>query len=288
MTINVLMNGLGKMGTAVAKRLLQDDEIKILGFIDPKPSTEEGKKLQNRFATTIDITTKNIKSLSLKKLFKSYSGFPIIVDFSNTSACLTACLYSAENGINILSGTTPIPQDYEDQIKDAISKYKIKGIRCPNFSPDVNKFLNELVPIAQNIDPSEDIAIHEIHRLEKASTSGTAALMAKIICKHAGRPGYKLLMEGKAYNAEGIEIPMPEQKKDVLKKYIRISAERFADEPGMHTVTIGDEHNHRIHTVRATRESYAEGAYRGIKFLSEAKEPRQYSFPEDVLKLSMF
>ncbi len=70
-----------------------------------------------------------------------------------------------------------------------------------------------------------------------------------------------------------------------LQSYIKISAVRFADEPGTHTVMIGDENNHRQYSVRATRHSLAEGVRKSLKFLIDISEPGLYTFKEDVLKL---
>ena len=279
MTINVLMNGVGKMGTAVAKRLLQEDDINIISVIDPNPSTEEGLMLRRK-----DDYVKAITDLEIERLFKVYStGYFVMTDFSNKDACLKACLTAAKHGINIVSGTTPISKDYEERISKAIAEYSVSGIRCPNFSVDVNKFLKEMEAVGKYIDPLEHIAVYEMHRLEKLSTSGTAGLIARILCQHAHRPGYILLREGKAFNAEGQQIDMPELKKDVLSSYIQVSAIRFADEPGTHIVQIGDENNYRRHMVRATRASYVEGAYRAVRFLSKVERSKQYSFPLDVL-----
>lgn len=280
MGINVLMNGIGKMGTAVAKRLLQDKDVIIVDIIDPNPSTEEGRKLQEAHGRG-----GFMEDLMVKKLFSLVpEGFKVMVDFSNANVCLNACLTAARCRVNIVSGTTSIPKNYEDQISKAIAEYGVSGIRCSNFSVDVNKFLKEMEIVARHIDPSEQIVIYEIHRLEKISTSGTAGLIARILCEGADRPGYILLREGKAFDRTGSQIEMPETKKDILSRYIQVSSIRFADEPGTHVVQIGGEKNYRMYRVRSTRSSYAEGAYRAVKFLSEAKERRQYTIDE-VLSL---
>lgn len=285
MKANVVMNGMGKMGTAVAEKLLQDENIQIIDVIDPNPSTERGKEIQKYYnlGGELRFLKENFENMAKKSTEKFFN---VLVDFTNEKASKNACLTAAKNGINIVSGTTPMARNIEDEISAAIKDNEVYGIRCPNFSVGVQYFLHDMR--AMKIDPSDDISVHEIHRVEKKSTSGTAREIAKILCPKAGKIGYILTTEGKVFDKDNNEIAMPEWKKDVLINYVKVSQQRFGDEPGTHIVTVGNEKDFRQYKVRATRESLAEGAYRSVKFLADAAEkglqPAQYTI-EQVLGL---
>lgn len=285
MRINVAFNGMGKMGTAVAELLLKDKDVSLVDVIDPNPSTERGKEIQQdgRMGGLEFLRKSFDLNVEQSGLVES-KNFNVLVDFSNPEACLKACLTAAKNKINIVSGTVPVAKSIEEKIRDAVYENNIYGIRCPNFSVGVQYFLHDIKSMA--IDPSEDISVHEIHRMEKKSTSGTAGLIARELCTKAEKTGYILTTEGKAFDKDNNEIEMPEWKKELLRNYVKVSQQRFGDEPGTHIVKVGDEENYRQYEVRATRSSLADGAFRSVKYLAEAAEnklePGMYTI-EDVL-----
>ncbi|MDI6806920.1 MAG: dihydrodipicolinate reductase C-terminal domain-containing protein [Candidatus Aenigmarchaeota archaeon] len=270
----VVQNGLGKMGTAALRRLL-DSGIEVVGVADPHPSIEDGYKLarSSKIPVKDDITQISIEPGT------------ILVDFSSPDACLNAARYVAKEGGKLVIGTTPLPKEYETEILSLGNNSVV--ILSPIFSLEANRFFKQLEYVGKTSDKDAWVSIHERHRAEKLTTSGTAAKMARILCETMNKDGYILLREGKAYNPIGNEMEMPKLKElppNTLKKYIQVSCERFGDEPGLHVVRIGDEIDYSEYSVRATRNSNAKGVEMAVCYAS-TKEKGVYDFSKDVLGL---
>lgn len=183
----VVQNGLGKMGTAVLRRFL-DSGIEVVGIADPHPSIEEGYKLAKSSGIPVkdDITQIHIDSGT------------ILVNFSNLTACRNASLYVANNGGKLVIGTTPLPSEIEKELYGLVDRTTV--VIAPNYSPEFNKFLKEMESVALTIASEDSVNVYETHRLEKATTSGSAITIAKIFCRIGGKKGYILFMEGKAFD----------------------------------------------------------------------------------------
>lgn len=286
--INILLNGLGKMNCTNVAIIQRDKSIsedaKFVAAVDPQPNYSNLliENTETSLMTSGMILKKSIDELDLDGAFPE--DVPkYVLDFSSESGCVEGVTKALEHGFNVISGTTPISKKSDDLIKHRIIEAGVKGIRCDNFSSHVTKFLHNMHHIAQTIDTEEDMAIVESHRMEKPTTSGTAQLIARTLCQFTSKTGYILLNERKTFDGSGEEIETPSGES--MQSYIKISAVRFADEPGTHTVIFGDENDYRKYSVRATRHSLAEGVYRSLKFLIDTGESGLYTFKEDVLKL---
>ena len=275
MAIKVVQNGIGKMGTAVLKRLLNEEDIEVIAIIDPNPSITEGVELAREYGIRIE---DSIDRLRIEDSITSSEN--VFVDFSSPEGFKTACSYAAERGINIISGTTPVPKEYEEVVRESIIESGVRGVLAPNFSPEVNKFFKQMKYVGQTTDPKASVSIHEIHRYEKMKTAGTAKTIAETLCQTMRKKGYILLREGKAFNPLGSEIAMP---KKFSEDWVQVSCERFADEPGTHIVRTGTERDYIEYRVRATRDSTTYGAVKAIRFASNPDiRPGVYDFM-DVL-----
>lgn len=259
-------------------------DVNFVVAVDPKPNYSNPmiEETANSLMTSGMILKESIDQLDIETIFpKNIPKY--IIDFSSEDGCVKGVTKALECGFNVISGSTPVSKKSDDLVKSKIIEAKVKGIRCDNFSLHVTKFLHNISNIAQTIEAEDDIAIVESHRMEKPTTSGTAQLIARTLCQFTSKTGYILLNERKAFDGSGEETKMP--SRESLKSHIKISAVRFADEPGTHTVIFGNENDYRKYSVRATRHSLAEGVYRSLKFLIDAGKPGLYAFREDVLNL---
>ncbi len=279
--IGVIFNGLGKMGTAALKGLLYEDNIVLAGAFDPKP-TEEAQQLCDKHGFVVAPSIKEYYYLTELVTDRLRPEKLVLVDFSTPAAAREAALYCADRECKIVIGTTPLPKDVEENIR-ALSE-KTAVMIAPNYSPDVNRFMKIMESVGSLSDKDAFVSIYEVHRAEKPTTSGTAIDIAKTFCRTMGKVGYIRLREGKAYDASGSEVAMPEMKPDVLRDYIQISAVRFADEPGTHVVRIGNENDYTEYAVRATRASYAKGLVMAVRTAAKA-EKGLLDFKKDILKL---
>lgn len=274
--INVVSNGLGKMGTAGLEKLLTEDGIKVIGGLDPNPSVYARKLLSDHGAEIIrDFSHLDAITAKLENR--------ILVDFSTPKACYEIIKHIAEVGNwKAVIGTTPL-KEYEKDIFDLSKNIPITP--ASNFSPEVNKFFKQMEYVSKLSNPESSVSIHEIHRVEKASTAGTAITMAKILSQGMNKTGYILLRENKAFDSKGTPIAMPEMKPDILKDYIQVSCERFGDEPGTHIVRIGNENDFIEYKVRATRASYAGGLAQAVHYIGGVETSGLHSYSKDVLGL---
>jgi dihydrodipicolinate reductase len=276
------------MNCANVARIQTDESLNVdvnfVAAVDPKPNYSNPmiEQTANSLMASGMILKESIDQLELENIFpRDIPKF--IIDFSSEYGCVKGVTKALEYGFNVISGSTPISKKSDDLVKRRIIEAKVKGIRCDNFSLHVTKFLHNIYNIAQTIEAKDDIAIVESHRMEKPTTSGTAQLIARTLCQFTSKTGYILLNDRKAFDGSGEEINMPSGES--LKSCIKISAIRFADEPGTHTVIFGDENDYRKYIVRATRHSLAEGVYRSLKFLIDSGKPGLYNFKEDILNL---
>lgn len=270
--IKVVQNGLGKMGSAALKRLLNGG-IEMVGIADPDPSIEVGHKLARLNGITV---RDGITEICLEP-------GAILVDFSDPAACRNAALYVANCKGKVLTGTTPLPSDIESELRGLADQTAVMVV--PDFSPEINKFLKEMEDVALTITPEDYVNIYERHRSGKVVTSRIAISVATTFCTMAGKRGYILFLEGKAFAPDGHEIEMPDRTDaDLIREYVLVSCERFGAEPGLHTVRIGNENDYRSWQVRATLGSYATGVEMAVRFV-HAIEKGLLSFTRDVLKL---
>lgn len=278
MTIRIIQNGLGKMGSAAYKRFKTSSDIEVVAIADPA-----ARYYDINFGETAvfdDIIDYRVTEMSNE--MEREPGY-VLVDFSTPDAALTAARYVAERGGKIVIGTTPLPKEVEEQIA-ALGDHTAV-MMASNYSPDVHRFFYMMKRFCDFSDPDECVSVYERHRAEKPSVSGTAKDIAKILGQGMRKAGYIVRGKDEAYDCDGNKVGMPAMKPDELRRYVQVSYERFADEPGLHVVRIGDENDYMRFEVRATRASYAAGVEKAVRYI-DTVDKGLHDFSRDVLGMT--
>jgi 4-hydroxy-tetrahydrodipicolinate reductase len=196
----------------------------------------------------------------------------VLVEFTTPEATLEHLRVAAAQGARAVIGTTGLGSGQVDELKRLASRTAV--MFSPNMSVGVNLAFRVLALMARALGDEYDVEITEIHhRMKKDAPSGTAAKMAEVIAEALGRDLGQVGVYGR-HGIVGERGP----------KEIGVHALRGGDIAGEHTVvfaTLGErlELTHRAHS----RDTFAQGALRAIRFVAGAK-PGLYSM-HDVLGL---
>ena len=183
-----------------------------------------------------------------------------LIDFTRPEGTLAHLRICREMGISAVIGTTGFSDAQKQEITAATKDIAI--MLSPNMSVGVNVTLKLLDMAARALSSGYDIEIIETHHRHKVDApSGTALKMGEVVAAAVGRD-----LKGHAVFArEGVT-----GERDPLA--IGFSAIRGGDIVGDHTVMFaGIGERIEITHKASSRDSYAQGALRAVRFLSGQK-----------------
>ena len=183
-----------------------------------------------------------------------------LIDFTRPEGTLAHLKVCRELGVNAVIGTTGFSDAQKAEIAAAATDIAI--MMSPNMSVGVNVTLKLLDMAARALSSGYDIEIIETHHRHKVDApSGTALKMGEVVAAALGRD-----LKGHAVFArEGVT-----GERDPLA--IGFSAIRGGDIVGDHTVMFaGTGERIEITHKSSSRDSYAQGALRAVRFLSGQK-----------------
>jgi 4-hydroxy-tetrahydrodipicolinate reductase len=188
------------------------------------------------------------------------SNTDVLIDFTRPEGTMELLRACREMKVNLVIGTTGIGEGQRALIEDAARDIAI--MMAPNMSIGVNVTLKLLELAAKSLGEGYDIEVIEAHHRHKVDApSGTALKMGEVIAKAQG----KQLKDCAVYAREGVT---GERKAGS----IGFSAIRGGDIVGDHTVLVAGT-GERIEIVHrsASRQTYAEGSLRAVRFLAGKK-----------------
>jgi 4-hydroxy-tetrahydrodipicolinate reductase len=196
----------------------------------------------------------------------------VLIDFTRPEGTLEHLRACREMKVNMVIGTTGFTEGQKAQIEDAARDIAV--VISPNMSVGVNVTLKLLELAAKSLANGFDIEVIEAHHRHKVDApSGTALKMGEVIAKAAGRE----LKDCAVYAREGVT---GERKAGA----IGFSAIRGGDIVGDHTVLFaGNGERIEIAHKSSSRQGYAEGSLRAVRFLAGRKSGLFDMF--DVLSL---
>lgn len=183
-----------------------------------------------------------------------------LIDFTRPAGTMAHLAVCQEMGVKMVIGTTGFSD--AEKAKIAAASEGIAIMMAPNTSVGVNVTLKLLEMAAKALNTGYDIEIIEAHHRNKVdSPSGTALKMGEVISDALGRD----LKGHTVFTREGITGIRDPQA-------IGFSAIRGGDIVGDHTVLFaGIGERIEITHKSSTREGYAQGALRAVRFLSTKK-----------------
>lgn len=235
--IKVLVNGVcGKMGNEVAKLVLKEKDMDLLGGLD-----------------------RHSNSNLIYPIFSdvnSFSEFPnVIIDFSTPEATLSILPYCILHTIPIVIATTGFTEEQQNKVIDASMQIPI--FQSSNMSYEIILISQIISKLSQKL-PEADIEIVETHHNQKKdSPSGTALLLANSI-NTDGSYIYKFNRTQK------------QEKRN--PKEIGFSSIRGGNIVGEHSVIFfSPNETLEIKHTAHSRTVFAEGAIKAAKFLVQQK-----------------
>lgn len=195
-----------------------------------------------------------------------------LIDFTRPEGTLAHLDVCKRLGKKIVVGTTGFDAAGKQALADAANSIGV--VFASNFSVGVNATFKLLEVAAKLLSTGYDIEIIEAHHRHKVDApSGTALTMGEVIANAIGRD----LDECAVYAREGHTGPRD-------PKSIGFATVRGGDIVGDHTVMFaGIGERIEISHKSSSRQSYADGAVRAARFLSD--KPKGMFDMQDVLGL---
>jgi 4-hydroxy-tetrahydrodipicolinate reductase len=184
----------------------------------------------------------------------------VLIDFTRPEGTLAHLKACREAKVNLVIGTTGFGEGQKALIEDAARDIAI--VMAPNMSVGVNVAMKLLELAAQSLGDGFDIEVIESHHKHKVDApSGTALKMGEVIAAAQGRK----LKDCAVYGRHG---HTGERKAGS----IGFTSIRGGDIVGDHTVLFaGAGERIEITHKSASRQGYAEGSLRAVRFLAGKK-----------------
>jgi 4-hydroxy-tetrahydrodipicolinate reductase len=241
----------GRMGHMLIEAVLAADDCQIAGALDVAASPAVGNDASGYLgkASGVNITPDIAAGLAKAKF---------LIDFTRPEGTMAHLKVCEQLGVALVIGTTGFSSEQQAEIARAAKRIPI--VFAPNMSVGVNVTLKLLQMAAKALNTGYDIEIIETHHRHKVDApSGTALKMGEVVAQALGRD-----LKGHAVFArEGIT-----GARDPAA--IGFSAIRGGDIVGDHTVLFaGIGERIEITHKSSTREGYAQGALRAVRFLAD-------------------
>lgn len=152
----------GKMGTEVVRAVNNDKELELVAKID----------ISGGDHSTIEEAAREKK-------------IDVLVDFTQPKSIYENALYSLNNGINIVIGTTGLSDDEINNLKQLSNEKGVSCIIAPNFSTGAVLMMMFAKQAAKYFDNAEIIELH--HNQKKDAPSGTAVKTALMMSEAADK-----------------------------------------------------------------------------------------------------
>jgi 4-hydroxy-tetrahydrodipicolinate reductase len=240
--IKVALCGYGKMGSRVAEHVLDSKEMELEYIFDPVKKGSSGV-------------------LDPADLEKKIKDVDVLVDFTNPESSINNATIAVNAGKRVVIGTT----GHNDEQKGAIKKLAEKSgiVLSPNMSVGVNVFFKIACELAGLLKGYDIELIEAHHRYKKDSPSGTVVKLASLVADELGVDLAKVAKYGRP---KGITGPREDQE-------IGIHAIRAGDIVGEHTLLLASNSEKiELHHAAQSRDCFAAGTLKAIKFVSVKKE----------------
>ena len=184
----------------------------------------------------------------------------VLIDFTRPEGTLKHLDMCRDLKVNMVIGTTGFTEGQKARIADAARDIAI--VMAPNMSVGVNVTMKLLELAAKSLTSGFDVESVEAHHKHKVDApSGTALKMGEVIAQAQGRT----LAEAAVHARHGVTG----ERKDGT---IGFSSIRGGDVVGDHTVLFaGIGERIEITHKSSSRQGYAEGSLRAVRFLAGKK-----------------
>jgi 4-hydroxy-tetrahydrodipicolinate reductase len=265
----LILGASGEMGRLISNLAYKDEEIEVVAACDV---TKTGQEL-GKIVGIEDPNKIKIRGVPLLDKIIKETNPDVAIDFSlaeGTEINIPICI---KNKVKCVIGTTGLSDKFNEDILKLVKENETPIVMSSNMATGVN-ILFKMASILTAYLTDWDIEIIEAHHHRKRdSPSGTAVTIGKVIAETLGVNFDDVAKFGRDHG--------PNKREVGAKKEIGIHAIRAGDIVGDHTVIFAGpgeriELRHQAHS----RNSFASGAIKAIKFIADAKEAKIYSTRE--------
>ncbi len=254
--INVALGGAtGKMGRTICDIIQKSSDMRLVGAMIAPTEEMFGKEIYP-----------GIIAKGQDDLDEVLENADVYVDITAPQAAANIITKIPAKGVNIVLGTTGIPDDVIRKMMDEIAKNNTSAVHSANFSVGVNVFWKMCEILAASLS-DYDIEVIEAHHNQKIDApSGTAMEAVKRMMKAAG-------IEDIAYGREGLV--------GARKREIGVHSIRGGDIVGDHTVIFaGTGERIELKHSMGSRDALAKGFIESIRWVNGKKDGKVHSLNE--------
>ena len=176
--ITVVVHGaLGKMGREVTNAVCRDPNLEMIGAVDIQ-ATQEQLTLPNASG---QVPLSSDLSSVLQNCHPQ-----VLVDFTIAEACMVAARTAAQQGVNLVIGTSGLSDDDLSEIDRLSQSNKMGAVVAPNFALGAAVLLHLARTAARFFDNAEIIELHDDEKAD--APSGTALATARAMVQSRGKP----------------------------------------------------------------------------------------------------
>ena len=265
----LILGPTGSMGKLISTLAIKDNDIKIVAACDINHIGEELGFLIG-ISDPNKVKIENINKLQEVIIEKQPE---VAIDFTTAEATEKNCLICVENGIRCVIGTTALSEKFLKKFEELVKLNKAPAVISPNMATGVN-ILFKMASTLTKYLKDWDIEVLEAHHNRKIDVpSGTALKIGRIISETLDSDFEEIAKYGrnKGFNKRLLGA----------RNEIGIHSIRAGDIIGDHIILFGGlgeriELKHQAHS----RECFANGSIKAIKFISTAEENKIYSTNE--------
>ena len=194
--IRVVVRGaLGRVGREVVNALCRETEIQLVGAVELKVS-EDYLPLPDGSGTVPF-------SSNLEHILTSCQP-QVLVDFTTAQAIMPAVRLAANQGVNLVIGTTGLTADDISEMERLSLAHKVGIVVAPNFALGAVLMMHLAKIAAKYLDYAEIIELH--HHLKADAPSGTALSTARAMAQARGKPFSRPPEQGQTSNSRGEQV----------------------------------------------------------------------------------
>jgi len=271
-----LLGADGKMGRMIGGQLLADPSLQIVHAYTIPESPCLGLELGQLHG----VKPLGVKIVETEANFEQdckNSPPDVVIDFTIAHATEKYALIAAKYGINLVIGTTGLSKDFNDKLAIACKQSKSIVVKATNMSTGVNIFFKIAAEITKYLQDWDIEIVETHHHQKKDAPSGTAMTTAEVISKALGKNLDEIAKYGRSKGMNPRKLGADE---------LGIHAIRAGDVAGDHTVIFAGPGERIELTHRAsTRECFASGAVKAVKYLMSQKKDGKIYDMQAVLNL---
>jgi 4-hydroxy-tetrahydrodipicolinate reductase len=265
----LILGPTGYTSRIISKLAFEDDEIEVVAACDIS-------HINNELGFLLGVNDLNkIRITDVKNLQNTINETcpDVAVDFTMANATEKNCLICVQNGIRCVIGTTGLSEEFLNKFIELVKLNEAPAVISPNMATGINILFNMASILTKYLN-DWDIEVLEAHHNRKIDApSGTALKIGQIICNTLGSDFDKITKFGRNKG--------PNKRLVGAKNEIGMHSIRAGDIVGDHTILYAGpgeriELKHQAHS----RDCFANGAIKAIKFIVNAKENKIFSTNE--------